>query len=182
MAARITPFFLLIRRATLEAFLRNRRVPSEVAERAGLAVVRMLLDQQLTVKQVDRALIELQDVLDQNADQAAEQLRGLWANAPMSNLDDIEEALTGRHYIFAPSRGDALEEPLPRYDSDFQLDCRTEVADIEVMLLSPVDPDDEFPDQFDDEPQTPAPRMMLRGGARPGACGAIHRVHDGRAF
>jgi hypothetical protein len=160
---RSVPFFVPVRRNTVAAFLERGETPEGPAELAALYVLALVRKTPSMVRnQVERALFETQDLMLDDPSKGAVVVQAIWASMAPIAIDDLEDALAERHLIFAPSsRSPFPDEPIERYDSSFQDECRVPLQSIELDVL-PMG-SDEDDDGYDEYERPSAPAVTLTG-------------------
>lgn len=158
MAARITPFFLPLRRQTLAALVDDGVLPSAPAELSALFVVALCrgaaLSAPLSVQQVERALMEVQALMLVDTAVGADRVRAAWAALPRLAVEDIVDELAVQRLILAPAPPGVLpDRPIEAYDSQFQAQCQTPTADMEIIAR----PVDEMTYELDEDEREPDP-------------------------
>lgn len=148
MASRITPFFLPLRRQTLAALIDDGALPTAPAELSALFVVTLCRAAPLSVPQVERALMDVQALMQVDPAIGADRVREAWAALPRLPLEDVVDQLAAQRLVLAPAPPGILpDRPIEAYDSAFQVQCQTPIAEMEFG----VHPIDELPGDIDDD-------------------------------
>ena len=166
MAQRVTPLFIPLRRETVAALISRGAWPTGAAELAALMAIAILRrTPSLSAHQVERALFDVQTLVETDAAAAAESIAAAWTELGPVSMEDLEDLMASRHIVFAPSSGLAWEqEPIEHYDSSFQDQMKVPLLTVELDVLQMEDEDPEE-ERFDDEPR-PAPPVVTLTGTR----------------
>jgi len=164
MAKHVVPFFLPIRRTTVAALVDRDVLPTAPAELAAVMAIALLRKTPaLTAREIERALCDAQSLVQTDPAAAAEPIAALWKALGPVSIEDLEDLLSSRHIVFAPSRGMPFgDEPIERYDSDFQAEMQTPLHTVELDVYSIFDDRDDDGDAYDEDRPDP-PRITLTG-------------------